>query len=135
MVEYRTETLSRTFSALSAPMRLAILDQLTGGSRTVLELAEPFDVSLNAVSKHVKVLEGAGLVSRDVRGREHHISLAAEPFRDVADYAEYFRRFWEDRLDALEGYLERRRRGQTISSQPNSDGSIPHNREEDDDAD
>ena len=109
MVEYSTR-LHETFNALSAPVRLELLDRLTSGSRTVLELAEPFDVSLNAVSKHLKVLEKAGLVRRDVRGREHHISLSAQPLREVSDYVAYFERFWGDRLDALEDYLEQRRR-------------------------
>ena len=132
MVEY-SRRLSATFGALAAPVRLALLDELRNGSRTVLELAEPFDVSLNAVSKHLKVLERAGLVRRDVRGREHHISLAADPLREVRDYAEHFERFWQDRLDALEDFLETRRKRKASRGAAMKDGIDLNNREDDDD--
>ena len=69
------------------------------------EIAEPFDVSLNAVSKHLKVLERAGLVQRTVRGRNHYLWLEAEPLMEAADWVETYRVFWEQRLDALEKFL------------------------------
>ncbi len=107
--------LDRTFGALGDPTRRAILARLAERSRTVSEIAEPFDMSLNAVSKHLRVLERAGLIQRKVRGREHHCSLEAEPLRQVASWAEQYRSFWEKRLDALEGYLRGRRARQTRS--------------------
>ena len=76
-------------------------------------LAAPFDMSLNAVSKHLRVLERAGLVRREIRGREHHLRLDATPLRDVAAWAEQYRAFWEGRLDALEDLLLERRRGRS----------------------
>lgn len=113
MVEYRengAEALDRTFAALSDRTRRAILARLRNGPVTVGELAEPFDVSLNAVSKHVRVLERAGLVHRQVQGREHHLHLRAEPLRAAADWTTRYRSFWTRRLDALEKHLHERRR-------------------------
>jgi DNA-binding transcriptional ArsR family regulator len=101
--------LDLTFSALSDPTRLALLDRLREGEFTVSELAEPFDMSLSAVSKHLRVLEDAGLIRREVEGRVHHISLDASPLADIADWAEEYRRFWEERLAALDSYLRERR--------------------------
>ncbi len=99
------ETLNHTFAALGDPTRRSILARLREGSATVGQLAEPFDMSLNAVSKHIQVLERAGLVHREIRGREHHCSLSPMPLRDATAWSEQFRVFWEQRLDALDTYL------------------------------
>ena len=105
MVEYSPPRLDLTYAALSDPWRRAILDRLTGGRARVTEIAAPFDISLNAVSKHLKVLERAGLVTRTVTGRDHWLSLAAEPLMEASSWIETYRLFWERRLDALEGFL------------------------------
>ncbi len=83
---------------------------LAGGENTVGELANRFPISFNGVSKHVKVLERAGLVERRVRGREHRLRLRAEPLREAARWLEHYREFWETRLDALEAFLVRKTR-------------------------
>jgi len=101
----REQRLTRTFGALADPTRRAILARLRGGAATITALAEPFDVSFAAISKHVQVLERAGLVAREVVGREHRLSLAAAPLRDATDWALDYRAFWESRLDALEAVL------------------------------
>lgn len=98
--------LSATFSALADPTRRAILARLGRGEATVTELAEPFKMSLPAVSKHLKVLERAGLI---VRGREAQwrpCRLKARPLREVADWVGHYRRFWEQSFDRLDGYLQ-----------------------------
>ncbi len=105
MVEHST-VLDRTFAALSDPTRRAILSRLRAGPCTVSTLAEPFDISLAAVSKHLRALERAGLVARAVEGREHHLSLDANPLRAAAEWTAEYRDFWSDRLDALEAMLE-----------------------------
>lgn len=101
------EALSRTLGALSDPTRRAIVHQLREGSATVGEIARPFDISLHAVSKHVRVLERAGLLHREIRGREHHLHLSGAPLRDVAEWVQGYAGFWEGRLDALERHLTR----------------------------
>lgn len=103
MVEYK---LDRTFSALADPTRRAILARLQQGPSSVSELAAPFSMSLAAVSKHVGVLERAGLLHREVCGRERRCHLRAAPLREAAAFTVDYRRFWEERLDALEAYLE-----------------------------
>jgi DNA-binding transcriptional ArsR family regulator len=105
MVEYRGAGLDATYAALADPSRRLILERLRQGPRRVSDLAEPFAMSLNAVSKHVKVLERAGLVRRVVRGREHFLHLDAVPLREADAWMERYRVFWEQRLDALEAYL------------------------------
>jgi DNA-binding transcriptional ArsR family regulator len=99
------EGLDLTFHALSDASRRAIVRDLRRGERRITEIARPFPVALNTVSKHVKVLERAGLVRRRVRGREHYITLAPEPLRAAAGWIEAYRAFWEARLDALEALL------------------------------
>ncbi len=106
MVNYSTHTLDRTFSALSDPTRRAILARLTQGGATVTELARPFDMSLPAVSKHLRVLENAGLMTRRREGRIHHCRLAAVPLQGAADWLEFYRSFWETRFDSLADYLK-----------------------------
>jgi DNA-binding transcriptional ArsR family regulator len=100
-----TDTLDRTFAALADPTRRAILAHLTTGQATVTELAAPFAMSLPAVSKHLKVLERAGLVVRARRAQWRPATLQTEPLREVADWLEDYRHLWEDRLDRLDTYL------------------------------
>jgi len=104
--------LSATFSALADPTRRAILARLATGETSVTELAEPFHISLPAVTKHLKVLERAGLItrSRDAQWRPCHLN--AEPLRDVSGWVEQYRRHWEERLDRLEGYLRKLQAGE-----------------------
>ena len=106
-----TPTLDVTFAALSDPTRRGIVQRLAKGATRVTDLAEPFDMSLNAVSKHVKVLERAGLVRRTRAGREHQIALDPEPIRRIAGWASRYERFWSDRLDKLEAFLTTNRKG------------------------
>ena len=98
--------LDAVFGALSDSTRRAILADLTRGQRTVGELAEPFEISRPAVSKHLRVLERAGLVQRTPEGRISRCALDASPLRGAADWVERYRDFWEGRLDALARYLE-----------------------------
>src|SRR5919109_2942189 len=100
------DRLSATFSALADPTRRAILARLTLGEASVNELAEPFDMSMPAVSKHLRVLERAGLI---VRGREAQwrpCRIQPKPLKDVAEWAETYRHIWEQRFDRLESYLQ-----------------------------
>ena len=111
MVEYYQEALNRVFSAVADPTRRAILASLAKKPATITEIARPFRVSLNAVSKHVMVLERAGLVRRKIRGREHVCSLEPDPFRDATEWLDEYRQFWDVRLDALERYVARKMKG------------------------
>lgn len=106
-----TDALSTTLFALADPTRRGLLARLAEGDATVTELAEPFDMSMAAVSKHLKVLEGAGLVSRgrDAQWRPCH--LEARPLRAVAAWVEDYRRFWDRNLDSLGDYLKLMQRG------------------------
>ena len=97
--------LDRTFAALSDGTRRAIVAQLAEGESSLSDLAEPFDMSLTAVSKHVRVLNEAGLVSVSKRGRTRYCRLEAEPMKDAADWLDDYRKFWIDRFDALARYL------------------------------
>jgi DNA-binding transcriptional ArsR family regulator len=99
--------LDATFAALGDPTRRAIVDRLALGEATVLELACPFAISLPAISRHLKVLEQAGLIERGRRGRERPCTLRTEAVADVARWAEHTRRAWEARLDRLEAHLDR----------------------------
>jgi DNA-binding transcriptional ArsR family regulator len=109
MVEYRqTAELDFVFSALADPTRRAILRALTEGAATINEIARPFSISLNAVSKHVMVLERAGLVRREVQGREHHCWIDPRPLGEANAWLELYRQFWEQRLDALQVYVARK---------------------------
>jgi DNA-binding transcriptional ArsR family regulator len=100
------DRLSITFAALADPTRRAILARLSGGVASVTELAEPFDMSLPAVSKHLKVLERAGLVGRDREAQWRPSRLKPERLKDVADWVERYRRFWEGSFDRLDEYLQ-----------------------------
>ena len=97
--------LSTTFGALADPTRRAILARLSAGEASVTELAEPFAMSLPAVSKHLKVLERAGLIARGREAQWRPCRLQAAPLKDVADFIEHYRLFWEQSLDRLEDYL------------------------------
>jgi DNA-binding transcriptional ArsR family regulator len=97
--------LSATFSALADPTRRAILARLALGETSVTELAEPFDMSLPAISKHLKVLERAGLVARGREAQWRPCRLEAGPLKDVSDWVEHYRVIWEQRLDRLDKYL------------------------------
>jgi DNA-binding transcriptional ArsR family regulator len=105
MVEYPA-SLDRVFSALGDPTRRAIISELRRRPATVTEIARPFPVSLNAISKHVMVLERAGLIQREIHGREHLCRLRAKPLRDADRWLEHYREFWTTRLDALERHLQ-----------------------------
>jgi len=100
------DPLSQTFAALADPTRRAILARLCSGEATVSELAEPFDMSLPAVSKHLKVLERAGLVSRSREAQWRPCRLDAAPLKDAAGWLERYRQFWEQSLDRLQDYLD-----------------------------
>ncbi len=100
-----SERLSTTFAALADPTRRAILARLASGETSVTELAEPFAMSLPAISKHLKVLEHAGLISRGREAQWRPCRLAAGPLKDVAHWLEHYRRFWEQSFDRLEDYL------------------------------
>jgi DNA-binding transcriptional ArsR family regulator len=109
MVENAAGRLDRVFAAVADPTRRAILTRLRKGPATVGELARPFPVSLNAISKHVKVLEGAGLVRRRVVGRRHYCAADPKALDDAAAWLAHYRAFWTVRLDALERHLLKRR--------------------------
>ena len=98
--------MDRTFTAVADPTRRAILQRLTSGEASVSELAAPFDFSLQAISKHVGVLAGAGLVARERRGRVQWCRLDATPLRAADEWVGSYREFWEHQLDALGAYLE-----------------------------
>ncbi|HET6273678.1 MAG TPA: metalloregulator ArsR/SmtB family transcription factor [Bacteroidota bacterium] len=98
-------TLNAVFSALADPTRRAILEHLARGEQTVTTLAEPHEISLPAVSKHLKVLEEAGLIVRAKDGRIHRMNLNSKPMKDAAAWLERYRAFWEGRFDALEKFL------------------------------
>ena len=100
------DRLDRTFGALADPTRRAILARLAKGEASVTELAEPFEMSLPAVSKHLKVLERAGLVSRGRERQWRPARLRAAPIREVAEWTDRYRRFWDERYDRLDEYLD-----------------------------
>ncbi len=105
MVEYSRDQLSQVLAAVADPTRRAIVATLARGPATISEIAKPFPVSFNAVSKHMMVLERAGLVEREVRGRERVCRLRPRGLRRANAWLEQYRQFWEDRLDALENYV------------------------------
>ena len=109
MVEYQSR-LDQVFGALSDPTRRAILQRLEAHPARVTEIAKHFPVSLNAVSKHVTVLERAGLVRREIRGRDHICSLHAPPLAEASAWMMKVHSFWEERLDAFERHVIARRR-------------------------
>jgi DNA-binding transcriptional ArsR family regulator len=104
------DRLSSTFAALADPTRRAILARLASGESSVLEIAEPFDMSLPAVSKHLKVLERAGLIERGREAQWRPCRLQAGPLKGVADWVEVYRRHWEESFDKLDSYLKQLQR-------------------------
>ncbi|MEH2003059.1 MAG: metalloregulator ArsR/SmtB family transcription factor [Nostoc sp.] len=100
------EQLSLTFAALADPTRRAILTHLAKGEASVSELAKPFKMSLPAISKHIKVLERAGLISRGREAQWRPCQIKAQPLRDAADWIEQYRQLWEQRLSRLDDYLQ-----------------------------
>lgn len=109
MVERSTSAeLDRVFSALADPTRRSILRTLARRPATINEIARPFPVSLNAISKHVMVLEQAGLLRREIKGREHHCRIESRPLSEANAWLEHYRQFWEQRMDALEVYVHRK---------------------------
>ena len=101
-----TDQLSTTFAALADPTRRAILARLLSGERSVTELAEPFNMSMPAVSKHLRVLERAGLIARRKEAQWRRCRIDAGPLKEVANWTERYRRIWEERLDRLDQYLQ-----------------------------
>jgi DNA-binding transcriptional ArsR family regulator len=108
-------SLDSVYAAIADPTRRAILGTLARGEAQVTELAGRFPMSLNGVSKHIKVLERAGLVNRAVRGRQHWLRVNPSPLRDAARWLEHYQAFWEARLDALEALLVERRSAAKIT--------------------
>jgi DNA-binding transcriptional ArsR family regulator len=106
MVNSRSRRLDETFFALSDPTRRAIVSRLAKGEATVAELSRPFRVSAPAISKHLRVLERAGLVRQQRQGRSRRCRLVPAPLKEAADFVERYRRFWEGQLDRLAEYLE-----------------------------
>src|ERR1043166_4398899 len=107
MVKYPTKSLNRIFAALADPTRRRILAQLSRGDRRVTDLARRYAMSLPAVSKHLRVLEKAGLIRRRRYGRVHQLNLEAEPMKQAIRWIEKYRKFWEGSLDRLADYLEK----------------------------
>ena len=101
--------LSAVLDAISHPSRRAIIARLAGGPARVTDIAAPFDVSLNAVSKHLKVLEGAGLIHREKQGRDHIIEFRGAPLKQVVGWVHEYERFWNERLDVLEASFREKR--------------------------
>ena len=103
-----TDQLSTTFAALADPTRRALLTRLQRQAARVTELAAPFNMSLTAVSKHLQVLERAGLIRREVRGREHYLSANPEPLQQAADWLNAYQQFWDHRLERLDTFLRQK---------------------------
>ena len=99
------EHLDNTFAALADPTRRAILARLASGEASVTELAEPFEMSMPAISKHLKVLERAGLIARGREAQWRPCRLAAGPLKEIADWVDHYRKFWEESFDRLDEYL------------------------------
>jgi DNA-binding transcriptional ArsR family regulator len=105
MGEYQTATLDRVFSAVADPTRRDILARLELTEARVTDLASAYPISLNSTSKHIRVLETAGLVHRTIHGREHILSLDAAPLADASQWIDHYRRFWTDQLAALDAFV------------------------------
>jgi DNA-binding transcriptional ArsR family regulator len=114
MVEYpQSAELDRIFSALADPTRRAILDALARRPSTINEIAEPFAMSLNAISKHVMVLERAGLLRREIKGREHRCWIEPQPLEQADGWLDHYRQFWGQRADAFAAFVARKFRAAT----------------------
>lgn len=106
MVKYAEPALDATFGALSDPTRRAILAQLARGESSVTQLASRFEISLPGVTKHLRVLESAGLLRSSKRGRVRRCRLRPEPMKDAAEWIQFYRRFWEDQFESLAEFIE-----------------------------
>ena len=115
-----SDQLSLTFAALADPTRRAILARLALGETSVTELAAPFHISLPAVSKHLKVLAKAGLITRTREAQVRPCHITARPLKDAVDWLEYYRRFWEESLDRLDEYLQEIQQTKKIDDHPES---------------
>ena len=104
------DQLSDVLTAISHPSRRAIIGQLAGGPARFTDIARPFDLALNAITKHLKLLERAGLIARAKQGREVFISLRPEPLRLVSGWVHEYERFWSERLDQFEGFFKEKRK-------------------------
>ncbi len=119
MVKYRSSELDATFGALADATRRGILEKLSGGDSSVTKLAEPYNISLPAISKHLRVLERAGLLSQEKDGRVRRCRLDASPMKEASDWISRYQRFWEQQLDSLANYLDKLQNDQ----QPEEDGT------------
>ena len=119
MVKYSSSELDVTFGALADATRRGILEQLVGGESSVTNLAEPFNISLPAISKHLRVLERAGLLSQEKDGRVRRCRLDAGPMKGASDWISRYQRFWEQQLDSLASYLDQLQNDQP----PEEDGT------------
>ena len=133
MVELQAQTLDSVFHALGDATRRQMLGDLAGGARTVGQLAAPFSISLAAASKHIKALEHAGLVRRQVRGRTHWCRLDPGPLESAHAWLSFYERFWSERLDVLERLLseeDARNSGATNNNPPDDDARTPEEGED-----
>jgi len=133
MVELQAQTLDSVFHALGDATRRQMLGDLAGGARTVGQLAAPFSISLAAASKHIKALEHAGLVRRQVRGRTHWCRLEPGPLESAHAWLSFYERFWSERLDVLERLLseeDARNSGATNDNPPDDDARTPEEGED-----
>jgi DNA-binding transcriptional ArsR family regulator len=112
VVEYHAKPLDRVFFALADPTRRAVLARIVTGELTVTAIAAPFGISLAAVSKHIRVLEDAGLLKRTRHGREHRLSFVAEPLQAAATWVNQYERFWTEHVDRIKELAERKARSQ-----------------------
>jgi DNA-binding transcriptional ArsR family regulator len=128
-IEARRESASRTarldavFAALADPTRRAIIERLSRGEARVTEVAEPFDISLNAVSKHIRVLEASGVIERHRKGREHFLSINTRSLDEVDGWIGRTRRYWEERLDAMEHLLREVKKGHKLGRKVRKHGT------------
>ena len=128
-IEARKEAASRTarldavFAALADPTRRAIIERLSRGEARVTEVAEPFQMSLNAVSKHIRVLEASGVIERHKQGRDHILSINTRSLDEVDGWIEQTRGYWEQRLDAMEGLLRELNKDQKLGPKDRKRGS------------
>ncbi len=118
----RTARLDAVFAALADPTRRAIIERLSHSEARVTEVAEPFDMSLNAVSKHIRVLEASGVVERQRKGRDHILSINTRSLDEIDGWIVRMRRYWEDRLDAMEHLLRELKKDQKLAPKDRKHG-------------
>jgi DNA-binding transcriptional ArsR family regulator len=119
----RAARLDAVFAALADPTRRAIIERLSRSEARVTEIAEPFPMSLNAVSKHIRVLEASGVVERRREGRDHILSINPRSLDEIDDWIERTRRYWEERLDAMEGLLHKLKKTRKLGPKDRTHGS------------